>query len=159
MHDLGVIHGDLKPVRSMSCLLMNSKMSRYQANILLDEEGNARLTDFGMATVLYNSSTQSASATGNPFGGTVRYMAPELLLGSEGTKLNVQTDIYALAITLWEVCPCNFTSTHISNVMIAIRGRDPVPAHPEGARCFTQSTRQRREAATACGFRRRRTYR
>jgi serine/threonine protein kinase len=35
-------------------------------------------------------------------GGTVRYMAPEL--HNDDSKLTVPSDVYALAITLWEVC-------------------------------------------------------
>jgi serine/threonine protein kinase len=66
-----------------------------------------------MATVLCNTSSQLASATGEPVGGTIRFMAPELLdPGSEGTKLTVQSDIYALAITLWEVRLCTAWPFH-----------------------------------------------
>jgi serine/threonine protein kinase len=54
-----------------------------------------------MTTVLLNSSTQAITATGGSVGGTLRYMAPEL--HNDNPKLTVLSDIYALAITLWEV--------------------------------------------------------
>jgi serine/threonine protein kinase len=62
--------------------------------------------DFGMAPFLFKTSTQRANPDPerDPVGGTVRYMAPELLSEEcEGEMLNVKTDIYALAITLWQV--------------------------------------------------------
>jgi serine/threonine protein kinase len=80
-----------------------------QSNILVDEQGNARLADFGMVTVLFNSSTQATTVTGEGVGGTMRYMAPELhaasAAGSDGPTLSVTSDVYALAMTLWEVRP------------------------------------------------------
>jgi serine/threonine protein kinase len=62
-----------------------------------------------MAAVLFNSSTQATTLTGDGVAGTVRYMAPELHAafapGFDGPTLSVATDVYALAITLWEVRP------------------------------------------------------
>jgi serine/threonine protein kinase len=63
-----------------------------------------------MTTVLLNFSTQSTTISGDDVGGTLRYMAPELYAVSDLTppecpKLTVQSDIYALAMTLWEVRP------------------------------------------------------
>jgi serine/threonine protein kinase len=108
MHTLGVIHGDLKPVRGVPGRRAVSGLSKRQVNILVDEHRNARLVDFGLTTVLLNSTTQVTTISSDGVGGTLRYMAPELHLVSdpafETPKLNVLTDIYALSITLWEVC-------------------------------------------------------
>jgi serine/threonine protein kinase len=81
-------------------------MSGHQVNILVDESQNARLVDFGMSTFLFKTSTQLANPDPKPgsVGGTVRYMAPELLSEEcDGDALNFMTDIYALSITLWQV--------------------------------------------------------
>jgi serine/threonine protein kinase len=111
MHSLGVVHGGLKSVRSVSASSVTQKLSRYQNNILVDGDQNARLADSGLATVLFNASSQLTSAIGESVGGTIRFMAPELL--SEGTNFTVMSDIYALSITIWEVRPHIFTTvTH-----------------------------------------------
>jgi serine/threonine protein kinase len=95
-HSVGdVVHQDIKP-----------------ANILLDEHLNPRLTDFGMARFSPQSPksirsvadidvSHKHSVACGPLGGTVPYMAPEILL--EGTMPSVKTDIYSLGVTLFEI--------------------------------------------------------
>ena len=75
-HDKGVLHRDLKP-----------------ANIMIDGKGQARLTDFGLATIL-------ADTNGGARSGTPAYMAPEQLDSGEAT---VRTDLYALGLILYEL--------------------------------------------------------
>jgi serine/threonine protein kinase len=76
-HHQGIIHRDLKP-----------------ANILLDERGNAYLTDFGIAKVL------NSNLTGSAIIGTPAYMSPEQ---AHGGTLDARADIYSLGIVLFEV--------------------------------------------------------
>jgi len=77
-HRQGVIHRDLKP-----------------ANILLDEEGNTYLADFGIAKDLADE--QNLTATGNIVGSPA-YISPEQVLSEQITPM---TDIYSFGIILY----------------------------------------------------------
>ena len=79
-HRQGVIHRDLKP-----------------ANILLDEEGNAYLSDFGIAKKMRLQALATATAA---IIGTPAYMAPEQV---QGETLTPQADIYSLGVLLFEM--------------------------------------------------------
>jgi serine/threonine protein kinase len=76
-HRQGVIHRDLKP-----------------GNIMLDENGNAYLSDFGIARVL------GSNLTGSQIIGTPAYMSPEQ---ANGFPLDARSDIYSLGIVLFEM--------------------------------------------------------
>ncbi len=81
------------------------------ANILVDDDGQARLTDFGLVRATQRSRgdlpqlselDQSALLSiGGPLGGTPLYMAPELFL--TGAPPSIITDIYSLGVTLYEL--------------------------------------------------------
>lgn len=78
-HKHGVVHRDLKP-----------------ENILFDEEGNAYLTDFGIAKDLArNGLTKTGTIVGS-----VDYLAPEQ---AKGEPVTAKTDIYALGVMLYEM--------------------------------------------------------
>jgi hypothetical protein len=47
-------------------------------NVLVDKDKTARLTDFGVTTVLYNSSAAATTLTGSGIGGTVRWSFTKL---------------------------------------------------------------------------------
>lgn len=76
-HQHGVIHRDIKP-----------------ANLILDRNQNVWLTDFGLAKLNESDLTR----TGDVFG-TLRYLAPERLLGSA----EPHSDQYSLGMTLYEL--------------------------------------------------------
>jgi serine/threonine protein kinase len=78
-HQEGVVHRDLKP-----------------ANILLDENSNLYVTDFGIAKILSDASTLTMDTTV----GTPHFMAPEQILIGEVT---VATDVYALGVMLYQM--------------------------------------------------------
>lgn len=79
-HRNGVIHRDVKP-----------------ANILLDEEGNAYLSDFGIAKNLQQPGGHTHTGE---FVGTVGYTAPEQI---RGEAVFPATDVYSLGVILYEM--------------------------------------------------------
>lgn len=79
IHDEGIVHRDLKA-----------------ANVMIDGQGMARLMDFGIAKV---TGGESLTATGDIVG-TPEYMSPEQI---RGDPVDARTDLYALAIILYEM--------------------------------------------------------
>jgi len=104
-HTRDVIHRDLKP-----------------SNILLDERGNAFLTDFGIAKML-GSSTQ---VTQSGVVGTPSYMSPEQC---QGKTLGPPSDVYALGAILFEVLTGTVpyeSDTPLSVMYMHVK--DPIPS-------------------------------
>jgi WD40 repeat protein/DNA-binding SARP family transcriptional activator/tRNA A-37 threonylcarbamoyl transferase component Bud32 len=91
-HRQGVVHGDVRP-----------------ANILLDEEGNAYLSDFGIAVEVAAGQLAARDAGGGFF---TSYVAPEQLVGGPMTP---RTDLYSLGLMLFEL----------------LTGRHPFPGSPQ----------------------------
>jgi serine/threonine-protein kinase len=76
-HDRGVLHRDLKP-----------------ANVMIDSDGNVRITDFGIAGLVEEIRDEEVRA------GTPAYMSPEQIAGGE---LTIRSDIYSLGLVLYEL--------------------------------------------------------
>jgi eukaryotic-like serine/threonine-protein kinase len=88
-HAKGVLHRDIKP-----------------GNVLIGNDGRARLADFGLAGVLASDAedmtTRSASLTGSGHVvGTAGYMSPEQVLGK---PLDARSDLFSLGAVLYEMC-------------------------------------------------------
>ena len=101
---------------------VGSDLDRTKGNVLIDPSCSARLADFGLATIIDESTLGSTTAHGPR--GTTRWMAPEMLLPEEfGFSVksqslpSVSTDIYALGMTVLEVCVSTEWSWGISETL------------------------------------------
>ena len=81
-HAAGVIHRDVKP-----------------GNILLTDDGRAKVADFGIAKSLEPVAGRAFDTTGHLMLGTPAYLAPERVEGEPATP---QSDLYSLGVVLYE---------------------------------------------------------
>lgn len=103
-HQNRIIHRDIKP-----------------QNILIDREGNVKITDFGIAVALSDTSLTQT----NTLLGSVHYLSPEQARGGMAT---IQTDIYALGIVLYELLTGRVPFDGESSVSIALKHfQEPLP--------------------------------
>jgi len=103
-HDHGIVHRDVKP-----------------QNVLIDEEGSAKVTDFGIARSLKDD---GLTADGRVLG-TTDYVSPEQALGQDVTG---QTDIYSLGIVLYEMLTGSVPFEGDNQVAVAMKHvREQIP--------------------------------
>jgi eukaryotic-like serine/threonine-protein kinase len=103
-HENKLVHRDVKP-----------------QNVLIDRDGRAKVTDFGIARSL---EAQGLTATGRVLG-TTDYVSPEQALGHEVTG---QSDIYSLGIVLYEMLTGETPFSADTQVAVAMKHvRDPLP--------------------------------
>lgn len=107
-HSQGVIHRDLKP-----------------SNIMLDDAGNAYLTDFGLAKFTEDSAelTRSGIIVGTP-----AYMSPEQL---RGEPLDHRSDLYSLGVILYNMVtgrlPFDTSSGDLVSIIYQHLEKPPTP--------------------------------
>ena len=99
---------------------------------MIDQDGRARLADFGLLTIMSDSSNQLFSST-EMQGGSQRWMSPELFdpqqFGLENTRPTVQSDSYALGMVVYEVISgrlpfYEYLSSTVSTMIL--KGQRPV---------------------------------
>jgi serine/threonine protein kinase len=102
-YQMGVIHRDVKP-----------------ANIILRDDGLAKLTDFGCALLFDSDTTQISVA------GSLSYMSPEQVMGK---PLNHQSDIYSMGAVLYRLLTGHntFTATDNYAAMTQITSQPHIP--------------------------------
>jgi len=72
-----------------------------KANILIDKDGHARLTDFGLTSIIReDNSLQSPQSS---IANTTTWAAPEILRGEPVSK---EGDVFTFAMVVIEVCMC-----------------------------------------------------
>ncbi|MGD8540433.1 MAG: protein kinase, partial [Candidatus Aminicenantes bacterium] len=105
-HRLGVVHRDLKP-----------------SNIMIDNEGNARIMDFGIARSLKEKGITGAGV----MIGTPEYMSPEQV---EGREVDQRTDIYALGVILYEMVTGRVPFEGDTALTVAVKHKTEEPEDP-----------------------------
>ena len=104
-HERGLVHRDVKP-----------------QNVLLNEDGQAKVTDFGIARSL---DVHGVTQTGTVLG-TSDYIAPEQ---ARGQKVNPKTDIYSLGAVLYELLTGDVPFAGDNFVAVAMRHvNEPAPS-------------------------------
>ena len=109
-----------------------------KANILIDQDGHARLADFGLLTIIsdhtyFNTSSSTAA------GGTTRWMSPELLdpeqFGLDHSCPTKESDCYALGMVIYEVLTGQPPFASLKNHMVSRKVTDGKrPERPEGVK-------------------------
>ena len=106
-HELGVVHRDLKP-----------------QNIMIDEKGNAKVMDFGIARSIEAAGmTQTGVMIGTP-----DYMSPEQ---AEGEEADQRSDIYALGVILYEMVTGGVPFKGDTAFSVALKHKTKLPQDPK----------------------------
>jgi eukaryotic-like serine/threonine-protein kinase len=104
-HRNGIVHRDLKP-----------------QNVIVDEEGKAVVTDFGIARAGVSEITQTGSVMGTP-----HYLSPEQAQGFEVTAVS---DLYSIGVILYEALTGRVPFEGESAVAVAMKQVSQTPQRP-----------------------------
>ncbi len=104
-HRRGIIHRDFKP-----------------QNVIVDDEGRAKVTDFGIARAGASDMTQTGSILG-----TAQYLSPEQ---AQGHAVGARSDLYSIGIILYELLTGRVPFQAESAVTIALKQVSEAPVPP-----------------------------
>lgn len=112
-HRQGVIHRDLKP-----------------ANILVDEDGQPKVLDFGVARVINPDQRETRQTSVGEIVGTLQYMSPEQV-NADPEQVDARSDVYSLGVLLYELIsgrlPYQFERSMLHEVARVILVQEPAP--------------------------------
>jgi serine/threonine-protein kinase len=103
-HQRLVVHRDIKP-----------------ANLMLTQDDQLKITDFGTAKILQMGATQTATVIGTP-----SYMSPEQI---KGNPVDGRSDIFALGVILYELVTGQkpFPGDNVTTVIYRVMNEEPIP--------------------------------
>src|ERR671910_1201849 len=104
-HRRGVVHRDIKP-----------------HNVMVDEEGRAKVTDFGIARAGASDMTETGSIMG-----TAQYLSPEQ---AQGQPVSARSDLYSSGVMLYELLTGKVPFDAESPVTIALKHVSEAPVPP-----------------------------
>jgi hypothetical protein len=104
-HAQGIIHRDLKP-----------------ENIMLDEAGNVKIMDFGVARLTSSQTARTEGVIGTP-----AYMSPEQ---AEGHPVDQRSDIYSLGLVMYEIFTGRAAFSGDTPIVVALKQIRETPPDP-----------------------------
>src|SRR5919204_2433192 len=104
-HRRGIVHRDLKP-----------------QNVIVDSEGHATVTDFGIARAGVSEITQTGSVMG-----TAHYLSPEQ---AQGLEVTASSDLYSIGVILYEALTGQVPFAGDSAVAVALKQVSQTPQRP-----------------------------
>jgi eukaryotic-like serine/threonine-protein kinase len=104
-HKRGIVHRDIKP-----------------HNVLIDQDGRVRVTDFGIARAGTSDMTETGSIMG-----TAQYLSPEQ---AQGRPVDARSDLYSIGIVLYELLTGQVPFDADSPVTVALKQVNEAPVPP-----------------------------
>jgi serine/threonine-protein kinase len=104
-HRRGIVHRDIKP-----------------HNVMMDDEGRVKVTDFGIARAGASDMTETGSIMG-----TAQYLSPEQ---AQGRPVDARSDLYSVGVVLYELLTGRVPFDGESAVTVALKHVSEVPLPP-----------------------------